>query len=180
MVMEIKLIGKILMKFLMLVSILLTGLIIGCSTSSEPSEVNISLAIKYDMSSHELSLVSVEEPNKDYDMGSHNQYYSLNDNNVIKLRQGDTFTINLTSDVDGGFHIHGYDILNDVETEKPLSFTFVANATGKYDMVFHKFTGEGQQDHGDGEGHQDYGDMAKDDEHGDMETVLGSIEVFPN
>ena len=158
--MEIKLIGTILVKFLILVLILLTGLVIGCSTSSEPSEVSISLAIKYDMSSHQLSLVSVDEPNN-----------SLNDNSLIKLRQGDRFTINLTSDVEGGFHIHGYDILNDVETEKPLSFTFVATATGKYDMVFHRFAGEG---------HQDHGDMSKDDEHEDMEIVLGSIEVFPN
>ena len=180
MAVEIKLIGTILMKFLILVLILLTGLVKGCSTSSEPSEVSISLAIKYDMSSHQLSLVSVDEPNKDYDMGSHNQYYSLNDNSLIKLRQGDTFTINLTSDVEGGFHIHGYDFLNDVETEKPLSFTFVATATGKYDMVFHRFAGEGHQDHGNGEGHQDHGDIAKDDEHEDMEIVLGSIEVFPN
>ena len=162
---------KFLMKFLLLVSILLTGLIIGCASSAEPSKVSISLAIQYDMNSHELSLVSVEEPNKDYDMGSHNQYYSLNENNVIKLRQGDTFTINLTSEVEGGVHIHGYDILNDVETEKSLTFTFVANATGKYDMVFHGFMGED---------HQDHEDMSKDDEHGDMEIILGSIEVFPN
>ena len=151
--------GEILMKFLLLVSILLTGLIIGCASSAEPSKVSISLAIQYDMNSHELSLVSVEEPNKDYDMGSHNQYYSLNENNVITLRQGDTFTINLTSEVEGSVHIHGYDILNDVETEKSLTFTFVANATGKYDMVFHRFMGE---------------------DHGDMEIILGSIEVFPN
>jgi len=161
------------MKFsiLILASVLLLGLMAGCASSAEPSEVSISLAITYDMNSHELSLASVEEPNKGYDIGSHNQYYSLNDNGVIKLRQGDTFTINLTSDVAGGFHIHGYEILNDVETEKSLSFTFLANATGKYDMVFHRFTGEG---------HQDHGDMVKDDEHGDMKIVLGSIEVFPN
>jgi len=171
MAVEIKLIGTILMKLLILNLMLLTGLIVGCSGNSDPSEASISLAIKYDMNSHELSLLSVDEPNKDYDMGSHNQYYVLSDNSVIKLRQGDTFTINLTSEVAGGFHIHGYDILNDVDAEKSLSFTFVADATGKYDMVFHRFMGEKQQEHGD---------MAKDEEHGDMETVLGSIEVFPN
>ena len=135
------------MKCLILNLILLTGLIVGCSGSSEPSETSISLAIKYDMNSHELSLLSVDEPNKDYDMGSHNQYYALNDSGVIKLRQGDTFTINLTSEVAGGFHIHGYDILNEVEADKSLTFTFVANATGKYDMVFHRFMGEKHQDH---------------------------------
>ena len=47
-------------------------------------------------------------------------------------------------------------------------------------MVFHRFAGEGHQDHGNGKGHQDHGDIAKDDEHEDMEIVLGSIEVFPN
>ena len=56
------------MKCLILNLILLTGLIVGCSGSSEPSETSISLAIKYDMNSHELSLLSVDEPNKDYDM----------------------------------------------------------------------------------------------------------------
>jgi len=155
---------KINMKFSMLVvvSVLLLGLIMGCGGTTGPSEVSIGLDLKYDINSHELNLVSVEEPNKDYDMGSHNQYYSLNDNNVIKLRQGDTLTINLTSEVKGGFHIHGYNILNDVEIGKLVTFTFIADATGKYAMVFHRFMDE---DHTD---------------HADMEIALGSVEVFPN
>ena len=118
-------------------------------------------------------MVSLDEPDKDYDMGSHNQYYSLNDNSVIKLRQGDTLTINLTSEIPGGFHIHGYDILNDVDTDTTINFSFVANATGKYEMVFHRFMGNEHGEHGE------HGEHEKD-EHEDMEVVLGSIEVFPN
>ena len=161
------------MKVLIFCSVLLSILIIGCSGSTGPSEVSISLAIKYDINSHELSMVSLDEPDKDYDMGSHNQYYSLNDNSVIKLRQGDTLTINLTSEIPGGFHIHGYDILNDVDTDTTINFSFVANATGKYEMVFHRFMGNEHGEHGE------HGEHEKD-EHEDMEVVLGSIEVFPN
>ena len=177
------------MKALIFLCLLLSALIIGCSGSTGPSEVSISLAIKYDINSHKLSMVSLDEPDKDYDMGSHNQYYSLNDNSVIKLRQGDTLSINLTSETPGGFHIHGYDILNDVDTDTTINFSFVANATGKYEMVFHRFMGNDHGDHEKDE-HVDHGDHEKDehgehgehekDEHEDMEVVLGSIEVFPN
>ena len=166
------------MKVLIFCSVLLSILIIGCSGSTGPSEVSISLAIKYDINSHELSMVSLDEPDKDYDMGSHNQYYSLNDNSVIKLRQGDTLTINLTSEIPGGFHIHGYDILNDVDTDTTINFSFVANATGKYEMVFHRFMGNEHGEHGEHGEHEK--DEHEKDEHEDMEVVLGSIEVFPN
>tara|TARA_B100000686_G_scaffold351784_1_gene451523 strand:- start:10149 stop:10652 length:504 start_codon:yes stop_codon:yes gene_type:complete len=167
------------MKALIFVSILLSVLIIGCSGSTGPSEVSISLAIKYDINSHKLSMVTLDEPDKDYD----------NDNSVIKLRQGDTLSINLTSEIPGGFHIHGYDILNDVDTDTTINFSFVANATGKYEMVFHRFMGNDHGEHEKDE-HGEHGEHEKDehgehgehekDEHEDMEVVLGSIEVFPN
>ena len=44
---------------------------------------------------------------------------------VIKVQQGDTVTINLTSDVPAYFHVHGYDLLNKIEPEKLFSFSFL-------------------------------------------------------
>lgn len=116
---------------------------------------------------------------------------------IIKVKQGDTVTINVDSDVKGGFHLHGYDLYNEVAPGEPMSFTFVADATGNFEIQFHKFalaSDEPATDEmamADGEMEGDHEDTAEDDheedehdaeEHADgdeTELHLGSLQVFP-
>ena len=56
---------------------------------------------------------------------------------VIKAKQGDTVTLNIRSDKDGKFHLHGYDLDVTVKSEQPAQLSFAADATGKFDFEFH-------------------------------------------
>jgi hypothetical protein len=52
----------------------------------------------------------------------------------LQARQGDTVTINVTSDRAGEVHLHGYDIPFDTKPGAVTSHTFKANQTGDFDM----------------------------------------------
>ena len=100
----------------------------------------------------------------------------LSNRKLIKINHNDTVTFRITSDVEGGFHIHGYDLLVDVGPASKADMNFTADATGSFDIVLHKF--ESDSDHSD---HSD-GDMKHDSDHSDDESVvhLGVLEVHPN
>ena len=99
----------------------------------------------------------------------------------IDVRQGDTVTVNVESDVRGGFHIHGYDLFEVAAPGEPASIEFVADATGRFEIMLHKFTlasdeagmdmDGGGSDHGDME--MGSGDAAE------TEVRLGWLRVLP-
>ena len=97
----------------------------------------------------------------------------LSNRKLIKINQNDTVTFRITSDVEGGFHLHGYDLLVDVGPTSKADMNFTADATGKFDIVLHEF--ESDSDHSDG-------DMKNHSDHSDDESVvhLGVLEVHPN
>ena len=107
--------------------------------------------------------------------------------NVIKVNQGDHVTINVESDAKGGFHIHGYDLFNEVAPDTPLTFDFEAAATGKFEIMFHPFSLASDMDEGHGgvesHGHEDHDEsevtMKPENDPKKTEVSLGSLQVFP-
>ena len=89
---------------------------------------------------------------------------------IIRVKQGDHVTINVGSDVPGGFHLHGYDLYNEVAPGEPMSFEFTADATGNFEIQFHKFTVASNERAADADGH---------DDEAETELRLGSLQVFP-
>lgn len=98
----------------------------------------------------------------------------------IDVRQGDTVTVNVESDTRGGFHLHGYDLFEVVAPGEPASIGFVADATGRFEIMLHKFTlagdGGGMEMDGSGEGH---GGMEMDGGDEETEVRLGWLRVLP-
>ncbi len=100
----------------------------------------------------------------------------------IDVRQGDTVTVSVESDVRGGFHLHGYDLFEVVAPGEPASIEFDADATGRFEIMLHKFTlasdAGGMEMDGSGDGH---GGMEMDGG-GDAEETevrLGWLRVLP-
>jgi len=56
---------------------------------------------------------------------------------TIRVKQGDSVTLNLKSDRPGSFHIHGYDLQQEVVVGEVTPFQFLANATGRFGINFH-------------------------------------------
>ena len=56
---------------------------------------------------------------------------------TIQVKQGDNVTLNLETDRPGSFHIHGYDLEQEVAAGEVTRFQFVANATGRFRINFH-------------------------------------------
>ncbi len=123
-----------------LISTLIISMILGCG-NAEPTEVGLDLEIRNET--------------------LHGNRF---EDGVIKVQQGDTVTINLTSDVPAYFHVHGYDLLNKIEPEKLFSFSFVATATGNFTLMMHKYTD----------------DTGSHEENEGTEIILGSLQVLPN
>ena len=95
---------------------------------------------------------------------------------IIEVKQGDHITFNIESDVRGGFHLHGYDLYNEVAPGQPASFNFTADATGNFEIMLHKFTLASDRE--DGMDHQDgHGGSGGEDE--ELEVRLGWFQVFP-
>ena len=95
---------------------------------------------------------------------------------IIEGKQGDHITFNIESDVRGGFHLHGYDLYNEVAPGQPVSFDFTADATGNFEIMLHKFTLASDRE--DGMDHQDgHGGNGGEDE--ELEVRLGWFQVFP-
>jgi hypothetical protein len=56
---------------------------------------------------------------------------------TIRVKQGDSVTLNLSSDRPGSFHIHGYDLQQEVVVGEVTPFQFLADATGRFGINFH-------------------------------------------
>ncbi len=63
---------------------------------------------------------------------------------MVTVIQGDQVTIRVMSDEVGEFHISGYEIENDMEAGKELSFSFVADKAGRYNFELHPKADEPQ------------------------------------
>lgn len=64
--------------------------------------------------------------------------------NIVTVMQGDQVTIKVMSDETGEFHISGYEIENDMEAGKELSFSFTADKAGRYNFELHPKAPEGE------------------------------------
>lgn len=58
---------------------------------------------------------------------------------IIKVDQGDTVTLRVQTDTQGALHLHGYNIVEDVEPGTTGIMKFVADATGRFSIKFHFF-----------------------------------------
>lgn len=63
---------------------------------------------------------------------------------IVTVTQGDQVTIKVLSDESGEFHISGYEIENDMEAGKELSFSFTADKAGRYNFELHPKADEPQ------------------------------------
>ena len=63
---------------------------------------------------------------------------------TIRVNQGDTVTLKLDSHQTGEFHLHGYDLEQEVGGEIVSEMVFAADATGRFRITFHP----GAEEHG--------------------------------
>ena len=93
----------------------------------------------------------------------------------LRVTQNDEITLQITTDEDGTFHIHGYDLKSVIKTGQTSEIKFKANATGKFDFEMH-FGGHGHEhavhDHG-----KSNKDVSHESESADV--ILGALEVLP-
>ncbi len=61
----------------------------------------------------------------------------LTGDDTITVNQGDTVTLNLSTDSAGVFHLHGYDLRARVEAGGRGFIKFVADATGRFEIALH-------------------------------------------
>ncbi len=88
-----------------------------------------------------------EEPqDRDFDLQIADGVLNL-DPAVVRVNQGDRITLNIDSDEQGTFHLHGYDIELEVGPDRTTKMEFEANAAGNYPITFH--AGAGEHDEGD-------------------------------
>ena len=85
----------------------------------------------------------------------------------IKVKHKQDVTINIKSDVDGTFHIHGYNLEKDLKSGEKAEIRLVADATGRFPIGFHASDSKSQDNH-------DH----DDDDHKEM--IVGNFIVEPN
>ena len=107
---------------------------------------------------------------------------------TIKVKQGDMVTLKIDADEGGEFHLHTYDIEQDVEADTLTDFYFVAEATGRFKITYHPQGEHDKGEHDKGEhdkgehdkGEHDNGEHDKgehnDDNHG---GIFESEELAP-
>lgn len=67
----------------------------------------------------------------------------------LVVKQGDTVTLRWNTDELANVHLHGYDIEKGLSPDEVVGMTFVADATGKFDITLH--AGGADHTHDDGE-----------------------------
>lgn len=61
---------------------------------------------------------------------------------TVEVEAGRAVILNVTSDVDGEIHLHGYEILQNVKAGQTRSLSVQADAPGRFDVAFHAHEGE--------------------------------------
>lgn len=92
------------------IAVLALGLM-ACGSGSEPQDVTFEIAV----ADREL----------------------VGDTTTYVATQGDTVTLNITSDEPGTVHVHGYDVEEETGDDGSVSMTFVADATGQFSIEMH-------------------------------------------
>lgn len=55
----------------------------------------------------------------------------------VSATQGDHLTVTLDTDVPAELHVHGYEVSKDIDAGKTGSVSFVADATGEFEIEAH-------------------------------------------
>ncbi len=90
---------------------------------------------------------------------------------TLKVKHNDMVTLRIETDEPGEFHLHGYDIREDVVPGETTDFVFEASAEGRFKIAFHPTSGS------DDEEAEEHGD--EDHEEGEEEIDIGTLEVRP-
>ena len=99
--------------------------------------------------------------------------------NTFVVMQGDTATLNVTADIAGVFHVHGYDLRARVEAGGSGVIEFEADATGRFEIalhpadVSHDVSGMEGMESMDGES----GGMEGMDDSHDMSAMSGEVDI---
>lgn len=119
------------------------------------------------------------------------------DSGIIRVYQDDNVTFRITSDQAGGFHLHGYNFVVDVEPDQTREMKFEADATGRFIIKLHPFgtdhaehqvsmkSDDAMGDHESEKQHDDDGAQHSGDEHEESigheeeEIMLAYLEVLP-
>ena len=94
--------------------------------------------------------------------------------------QGDTVTLNLSVDEDVRFHLHGYELLQEVEAGATGTITFEADATGLFAIEMHVLASaeDGATENGhDPDPHGEDDDPEHEEDQ--IDVKLGAIEIRP-
>ena len=59
------------------------------------------------------------------------------DPTVVTVKQGDDVTLRIRTSTAGAFHIHGYDLMQRLDTDSMSTIQFTADATGRFSLVLH-------------------------------------------
>ncbi|MYD36415.1 MAG: hypothetical protein F4X20_05300 [Dehalococcoidia bacterium] len=121
----------------------------------------------------------------------------VGDESTLTVNQHDTVTIDWTSDLPLLVHLHGYNIETQLDAGETAQMSFVADATGRYDIYIHAsesvLAGAGEPDMGgmtsDSMGSMDNGDAGEHRDHvmtdeatnggGGAERLIATLEVRP-
>lgn len=103
------------------------------------------------------SMQPIQRPGvKEIDLNIQNRKLNLP---IINVVQGDNITLRITSDEKAEFHIHGYDLLVELEPGKTSTLGFTADKAGTFEIELH---------------------LDKNPQGGQEEEVsLGSLQVTP-
>ena len=77
---------------------------------------------------------------------------------TVRVSQGDTVTLKINSHQTGEFHLHGYDLEQEVEADQVAEMLFVAAVTGRFRITFHR----------ESEDHEKHGKHGMANGHGDI------------
>jgi plastocyanin len=125
----------------LLIAVVASGMALAACSSDEPEDVFFALSISD-------GALNLDPP-------------------VMKVEQGDTVTLNFSSDEHGSVHLHGYDEEFDVGPDEKAILVLKADATGSFNLTFHP-----------SDEHVDDGEEEPDEDEAD-EIQLGSLEVHP-
>ena len=108
------------------------------------------------------------------------------DPETIQVGQGDSVTLMIEVEEPGEFHLHGYDIEQEIEPGEAAEFFFVADATGRFRITFHASEGEhqshdGEQPDPEASGQKETPESPEEaDDHDEGKEVdIGFLEVRP-
>jgi len=68
-------------------------------------------------------------------------------NNTVRVTEGDTVELRITSDRAGELHLHGYDVSIRLKAGPPVVTVLEANVAGRFPITSHGFEGDAKGKH---------------------------------